>query len=104
MPRPTEEKIQALHAIRVVLRTLPLLWQAEPLRTSLLTLILVVQGLLPAATLFLTKWTVDEVSALAGGAGELPILALAVLWASHLLLDPTLGTLNQLLQGSIAEK
>ena len=104
MPNPAEETLQPLYTLKIILRTLPVLWRAEPLRTSLLSAILVVQGLLPAAALYLTKWTIDEVAALTGGASQVPILTLAGLWTAVLLLDPVLSTVNQLLQSSVAER
>ncbi|MDQ3521751.1 MAG: hypothetical protein M3434_05390, partial [Gemmatimonadota bacterium] len=52
---------------RTLVRTVPTLWRAAPLETSLLSFILVVQGLIPALTIYLTLVTVDGITRLIQG-------------------------------------
>lgn len=94
----------AFSFLRLLQRSLPLLFSAAPLDTFLLTLVLLLQGLMPTATLFLTKATVDGVSNLARGVGDVPVLVLTTSWVSLLLLGTLLAPINQVLQGNVAEK
>jgi ATP-binding cassette subfamily B protein len=52
-----------------LLRGLALIWESAPLWTALQVVLLVLQGVVPLATLYLTKLIVDTVSAAVGGAG-----------------------------------
>ena len=56
-PVPTSELLTVLR------RAVPSLVRSAPLIVSLMALTVVLQGLLPAATVFLSKWTVDGITA-----------------------------------------
>lgn len=66
-------------------RAITELFRAAPAETSLLTLILILQGLIPAAALYLTKLTVDGVTRLAQG-GEASLALVLGGWLLSLVL------------------
>src|SRR2546422_4767671 len=76
-------------------RTLRLVWQAAPDWTLAWTILLLIQGFLPVATVYLTRPVVNGiVAAVRSGGDWRPILAPAALMAAVLLL-------GELLQGAI---
>lgn len=88
-----------LHTLRL---TLPDLLRSQPLVIGGLLAMGAVQGLMPAVTLLIGKWTVDGVSQLLSGQGvNLPLLAAA--WAGAALLTQITTVLTQVLQGVAAD-
>jgi ATP-binding cassette subfamily B protein len=79
-------------------RTFRLIWQAAPRWTTLWAILLVVQGLLPAASVYLTKLSIDSLVAAmsAGGAWEKVRLAVIML-----ALTAGVMLLSELLQGVV---
>ena len=91
-------------SLQTLSRILRMLAKAEPVGVFLLLIITSFQAVLPAATLLLTKWTVDEITALGIPGEAFPLLTLVSLWVSLQLVQPFLDIANQLLQGNIAER
>ncbi|MCP2014219.1 ATP-binding cassette subfamily B protein/ATP-binding cassette subfamily C protein [Deinococcus sp. HSC-46F16] len=91
-PIPTSELLAVLR------RAVPSLVRSAPLIVSLMALMVVLQGLLPAATVFLSKWTVDGITAVAGG-GEANLTLLAVAWAGTALIGQLTAVGRAVLQG-----
>ena len=54
-----------------ILRTLRLVWRVTPRLTSINLFLVVVQGLLPLAALYLMKKVIDTVSVIVKGTGRL---------------------------------
>jgi ATP-binding cassette, subfamily B, bacterial len=79
-------------------RTLALVWVAAKYWTVAWVILILVQGLLPVATVYLTKWVVDSLVAAVktGGAWESlrPLLVQAGLMAAVLLLTQLLSTFS----------
>ena len=71
MPRPPRLRDQSApdtaQLLRTLWRTLPELWRSSPVLVSLLGLMALLGGLIPAATLLISKWAVDGVSRVAAG-------------------------------------
>ena len=97
------EPRQSSSVTSILVRAVPELFRAAPLETTLLSAILLVQGLLPALTLYLTKLTVDGVTQLASGGGG-SLVPLAVWWVLALALSTLLSPVVQVLQGNVGEK
>ena len=75
---------------------LRLIWSAASKWTALWFILLAVQGLLPAATVYLTKWVVDSLAAAVSGDAPLSLVVLPVaLMAAVLLLQRVLGGINE---------
>ena len=75
---------------------LRLIWSAASKWTALWFMLLAVQGLLPAATVYLTKWVVDSLAAAVSGDAPLSLVVLPVaLMAGVLLLQRVLGGINE---------
>jgi ATP-binding cassette subfamily B protein len=75
---------------------LRLIWSAASRWTALWFVLLAVQGLLPAATVYLTKWVVDSLAAAVSGDAPLSLVVLPVaLMATVLLLQRVLGGVNE---------
>ena len=75
---------------------LRLIWSAASKWTALWFILLAVQGLLPAATVYLTKWVVDSLAAAVSGEAPLSLVVLpVVLMAAVLLLQRVLGGINE---------
>lgn len=79
------------------------LFRAAPVEASLLALVLIVQGILPAFNLYLTKITVDGVTKLTQG-GNIQIILIVLAWSVSMITNVVLAPLNQVLQGNVAEK
>lgn len=83
-------------------QTLPALWRCAPALMARLLGVVVLQGLVPAATVVLGKWTIDGVGRLiAGGEGNLTLLTLA--WAGAALVGQLTGVASTVLQGQAAD-
>ncbi len=89
--------------LRILWRTLPELWRSSPLLVSLLALMALLGGLVPAVTLLISKWAVDGVSRAAQG-GEINLALLAGAWAGAALLGQLTGVARQVLQGYAADQ
>lgn len=87
----------------VLYRAVPELFRAEPLGSSLLSLILLIQACVPVLTLYLTRVTLDGVTARLGGE-QVSITLLAVFWTLTLLIDVVLSPISSVLQGNVGEK
>ncbi|MFC4424719.1 ABC transporter ATP-binding protein [Deinococcus navajonensis] len=103
MRRPVTATPMSLKEISGVLgRTLPGLGRSAPALMVLLVGVVVVQGLVPAATVVLSKWTIDGIGRVAsGGEGNLSLLALA--WAATALTGQVMGVASTVLQGYAAD-
>lgn len=100
MKSPKDKK--SLLSLAVFLRTFPDLWQSAPWLVSLMAALTLVQGLIPAVTIVLSKWTVDGVATVArGGQADVGLLALA--WASAALVGQLSVVVNRLVQGYVAD-
>ena len=75
---------------------LRLIWSAASRWTALWFILLAVQGLLPAASVYLTKWVVDSLAAAVSGDAPLSLVIPPVaLMAGVLLLQRVLGGINE---------
>ena len=81
-----------------------MLWRSEPVGVPLLALAIAAQAALPALTLLLTRWTVDELTGLGQPGRVFPLAQLVGFWLALQLVQPLLDVANSLLQGNIAEK
>ena len=105
MNTQTEKQSSFLRILPILYRSLPLLWGAAPLETTLLALLLFVQGLVPAFSIWLIKIVVDEVMVIAeGGTGSFPIMGLVALWGAALLVEAIIGPWVLWLVGNLNEK
>jgi ATP-binding cassette subfamily B protein len=80
-------------------KALRLIWSAASKWTVVWFLLLAVQGLLPAAVVYLTKWLVDSVAAVVGAGATVEglriVLLPAALMAGVMILQRVLGGVNQ---------
>ncbi|GGR56886.1 ABC transporter ATP-binding protein [Deinococcus seoulensis] len=88
--------------LRTLRATLPDLWRSQPLVTGGLLLLGAAQGLMPAVTILIGKWTVDGVSGLLAGQ-SVNLTALAGAWAGAALLTQLTTVLTQVMQGVAAD-
>ena len=86
---------------RVLLKTLPLLWRAAPREATALTMGLVVQSLIPATVLYITKRIVDTI---AENLGWQVLGELVVAWVVVLLLEAILTPWITAIQGNLGEE
>lgn len=97
-PLPKSEDLSNRELLGVLSRTLPDLIRSAPALVSLMLGMAVIQGLVPALTILLGKWTVDGVgAAVQGQPSNLPLLAAA--WAGAALLGQVTQVAAQVLQG-----
>ena len=97
-PLPKSEDLSNRELLGVLTRTLPDLIRSAPALVSLMLGMAVIQGLVPALTILLGKWTVDGVgAAVQGQPSNLPLLAAA--WAGAALLGQVTQVTAQVLQG-----
>ncbi len=89
--------------LKILAKAVPELFRAAPLEASLLSLTLIVQAFVPILTLYLTRLTVDGVTALSRGEG-IAVATLVAWWTLTLLLDVILAPISQVLQGNVAER
>ncbi|MGB0385152.1 MAG: ABC transporter ATP-binding protein [Ardenticatenaceae bacterium] len=105
MNTQAEKPSSFLGILPTLYRSLPLLWGAAPLETTWLAVLLFVQGLVPAFSIWLIKMVVDEVMAIAGGGtGSFPIMGLVALWGAALLVEAMIGPWVLWLVGNLNEK
>ena len=97
-PLPKQENLSNRELLGVLKRTLPQLFRAAPLLVSAMLLMAVVQGLMPAVTILLGKWTVDGVAAALRGE-TVSLTLLAVAWAGAALVTQLTQVGAQVLQG-----
>lgn len=93
--------------VKDVLRSLSLLWDAAPRETIFLTLLTILQGLLPAASISISKLVVDKVAnslTTSEGLRVLPIGILVTGWVGALLLAIILSPWIQAIQGNLNDK
>lgn len=101
-PLPKSEDLSNRELLGVLSRTLPDLIRSAPALVSLMLGMAVIQGLVPALTILLGKWTVDGVgAAVQGQPSNLPLLAAA--WAGAALLGQVTQVAAQVLQGYAAD-
>jgi len=90
------------------LRALRLVWEAAPGQTAAWAALLLVQGLVPGAIVYVTKWVVDAVAAAVGGGvgpGEVAsVVQPAAVMAGLLLVERLAGGLSGYLQASQGER
>jgi ATP-binding cassette, subfamily B, bacterial len=98
LPRPIEELRQRWS---VFPKSIVLLWRAAPLETTLLNVLLSIQGLAPALSLWLSKTIIDAVVGLTEGVS---LWQLVGLWGLVLSLGPLFMPWVALLQGNLTEK
>lgn len=95
---PEREELSNRQLLGVLAQTVPELLRSAPALVVLMLLMAVIQGLMPALTILLGKWTVDGVGAvLAGQQANLTLLAAA--WAGAALLTQVTQVAAQVLQG-----
>jgi ATP-binding cassette, subfamily B, bacterial len=88
-------------------RSLSFLWSAAPKETFFVTLFIVLQGLLPAASISISKLVVDRAATSLTESGELGLLSIGILvtgWVGALLLEVILPQWIQALQGNLNDK
>lgn len=89
------------------LRSLSLLWSAAPKETFIVTLFIVLKGLLPAASISISKLVVDKVATSLTESRELGFWSIGILvagWVGALLLEVILTPWMQALQGNLNDK
>lgn len=89
------------------LRALSFLWSAAPKETFFVTLFIVLQGLLPAASISISKLVVDRVATSLTESRELGFFSIGILvagWVGALLLEVVLIPWVQALQGNLNDK
>ncbi len=90
-----------------LLRAVGLAWEAARWQSAAWFLLLVLQGLLPAATVSLTRALVDRLAASVGAGGDWatlrPVLLLALLMGGLLLVGQVLSSLSGWLRAAVAE-
>ncbi len=92
---------------RVLFRSLPLLWRAAPKEMLVLVAVTLLQGILPAISVWITKLVVDTVAtALTSGKelGNAMLLPLVAAWVAALLLQTLLYPWIFALQGNLNDK
>lgn len=91
----------------LLFRSLSLLWQVSPKETTFLTITLILQGVIPAVSVWITQQVVNTVTTgLAEGEElELSVLMLLVIaWSVSLLLGAVLSPWEETTQGNLNEK
>lgn len=95
------------HQLTYIPQTIRLIWTASGRWTAAWIVLLVVQGLLPAATVYLTRWLVDDLAAAIGGGihweNVLPVLLPAALIGGILLLTEAFHSLTAWVRVAQAE-
>ncbi len=100
-----KEQLNNINVFRVLFRSLPILWKAAPLETFALSVLLLIQGLVPVLLVWLTKVAVDSVVALAGGESpSIQVFWLVVLWGGALFFESIIGPGIFMLVGNLNEK
>ena len=88
-------------------RALALVWESAKPWTIAWTGLLVIQGLVPVAVVYLTKGVVDAVVAVVNGGGDAIAVRAAIFWVSAmalvLLLSQSLSALSTWVQTALSE-
>ena len=100
MVEPKENKLTLKKLFFLMSRALNLMLRASPKWSISLLLTLLAEGLMPTLTILLTKLTVEFIQ----GEVNITIGLVVFFWASLLILNTILASLNQYLQGGLAEK
>lgn len=97
-----------LSQVRLVPRALRLVWDAAPVWTLASTSILVVQGVLPVVTVYLTRNVVNALVAIVQSSGDPAVLAPAVttvaLMGLVMLANGVLGSVNGYIRAALSER
>ena len=100
--------IDQLHQIKYVPRALRLVWQAAHGWTMLSTLLLIIRGILPAATVYLTKEMVNDMVNVVNGNGDIEMLLGAVpviaLMAATILARELIGDVQRYVSAVLADR
>ncbi|AFY46992.1 ABC-type multidrug transport system, ATPase and permease component [Nostoc sp. PCC 7524] len=92
---------------KALFRSLPLLWAAAPREIIILITVTLLQGFLPAVSVWITKLVVDAVATALSDGGELGwtiLLPLVAGWVGALLLTTLLDPWRTALQGNLNDK
>ncbi|GIK72615.1 MAG: multidrug ABC transporter permease [Chloroflexota bacterium] len=99
---------ERLAQVRYIPRTLKLVWDAAPLWTAISLLILVVQGLLPVATVYLTRNVVNALVDVIESQGDpavwAPAVTTIVLMGLVMLTNGVLGSVNSYIRAALSEQ
>jgi ATP-binding cassette subfamily B protein len=100
--------LDIVHSYRgALLRFLPLLWAAAPRETVLIVVSVLLQGIAPALSVWITKQVVDAVATALTQGKELSSTLLGsfvAAWVGALLLETLLSPWMQAIQGNLGEK
>lgn len=99
--------VQGSHRSHILFRSLALLWKVSPQETTFLLVALVLQGLLPAVSVWITKQVIDTISGALSQERELGLgilLGLVAAWSGALLLGAVLNPWEERVQGNLYEK
>lgn len=91
----------------VLFRSLCILWKISPRETAFLLATLVLQGIIPAVSVWITKQVVDTVSVSLAQEQELGLgvlIALVAAWSGAILLGALLSPWEETAQGNLYEK
>lgn len=91
---------------RRLITSLSLVWRASPKEAGALFGFLILQGLLPAALIWITKTVIDLMAAAvtSGSFEQSRLFSLALLWVGGLLLESSLAPWSAAIQGNLNEK
>jgi ATP-binding cassette subfamily B protein len=93
--------------IRLVMKTLPVLWRAAPLETAFIVMVLLLQGLIPSFTLFIIREIVDSVALALSSDITLTLSAIAglvVAWIVAVVLEIILSPWETVMQANLSAK
>jgi len=97
-----------LAQVRLVPRALKLVWDAAPAWTLVSLVILVVQGLLPVATVYLTRNVVNALVAVVESGGDpavwMPAVTTVALMGLVMLANGVLGSINAYVRAALGEQ
>ena len=89
-----------LSSIKRVFRATKLLWSVAPAETTLVMLLLIIQGAVPAALIYVNKLIIDNLT----NSNEIMITQLIIIWIIIQLFGVAVVPISQLFQGNLAEK
>lgn len=91
--------------IKILLKSLPLFWRAAPLYTFGILIIMPLQGLMPAASVWIAKKIVDETLIyFQQGGSDSVIMMLVTAWIVTVLISTALGPIHVAFQGLLSDK
>lgn len=102
MSQPTTTELTNRELLGVLWRAMPEMFRSTPLLMTVMLLLGVLGGIMPALTILISKWTVDGVTRLAGG-GEANLTGLALAWAGVAVLTQVSAIGGQVIQGYVAD-